>query len=475
MQKTIGGIEIFSASHDNRIYSIDVFGDVVTPRQSMPFGNWGITTDGKILTGNVHWEKTKGEYRLSEIIQPLPEIDKQYYMPTRMIYQIIVIDWLKKNRKQFKDEKSFVASLKMVSRQRPRNRKDLATIISAVKRKYLKNIPTIQPPFECRKCSGHIHAVNIGNMGLFGGRNIYEADEPTMTLVTGKSLGFIQEGKWRYATEIERERLMGTPDQWTMNDGNPRSQRIKQTGNAIVVPIVQFMWERILNNLNDYDIRYVGSCDIDHYAKSVYEKNFRQQLSHRDIREVTIKNELKEVYEAFAGIGGFRLALNRATKDKEIRFCENVGEIPPDPRLRFDIFCGGFPCQTFSSAGKRLGFMDKVKGTLFFEVARITKEFKPMVVFLENVEGLLHNDHGRTFRTVICTLAEIGYEVEWQLINSRYLIPQDRERVFIVAHRSDLSWRHIFPVTQAELEEYRIKLDSGNKGGLASPMNLKSS
>ncbi|MBC1307920.1 DNA cytosine methyltransferase [Listeria booriae] len=98
-----------------------------------------------------------------------------------------------------------------------------------------------------------------------------------------------------------------------------------------------------------------------------------------------------------------------------------------------DIICAGFPCQAFSIAGKRLGF-DEIRGTIFFEIARAAQQVKPQYLFLENVKGLLNHDKGKTFRTILTTLDELGYDAEWRVLNSKnFGVPQNRERVFIVA------------------------------------------
>ena len=107
-------------------------------------------------------------------------------------------------------------------------------------------------------------------------------------------------------------------------------------------------------------------------------------------------------------------------------------------RGRADVITGGFPCQAFSIAGKRRGFAD-TRGTLFFEIARAIKEIQPSYALLENVKGLFSHDKGRTFGTIIQALDELGYVVEWGLFNSKYWgVPQNRERVFILATRKDI-------------------------------------
>ena len=165
-------------------------------------------------------------------------------------------------------------------------------------------------------------------------------------------------------------------------------------------------------------------------------------------------NEIRCV-DLFGGIGGFRLGLEQASERfKVVWYCEidkyatqtynknfqenwevqditnvNTSELPD-----FDMLCGGFPCQSFSIAGKRKGFKD-TRGTLFFEICRIAKEKKPRLLFLENVKGLLSHDEGCTFGTILKSLDELGYDAEWQVLNSKnFGVPQNRERVFIIGH-----------------------------------------
>lgn len=120
----------------------------------------------------------------------------------------------------------------------------------------------------------------------------------------------------------------------------------------------------------------------------------------------------------------------------------------------FDLFCGGFPCQAFSIAGKRLGFAE-TRGTLIYEVFRILKEKQPRFVLLENVKGLLSHDSGRTFKTIISSLAELGYSVEWQVLNAKnFGVPQNRERVFIIGHLGGFSGRQVFPIGKSDESDF---------------------
>ncbi len=120
-------------------------------------------------------------------------------------------------------------------------------------------------------------------------------------------------------------------------------------------------------------------------------------------------------------------------------------KINPNELPDFDMLCGGFPCQAFSIAGKRRGFED-TRGTLFFEITRIVKAKRPKIVFLENVKGLLNHDKGKTFRTIIQTLSELGYDVQWMVLNSKFFgVPQNRERVFIIGSLRGTSRPEILP------------------------------
>lgn len=192
--------------------------------------------------------------------------------------------------------------------------------------------------------------------------------------------------------------------------------------------------------------------------------------------------------DLFAGIGGFRLALELAGH-KCVGFCEidefarqiyktnfdTEGEVDWEDitevtdsearelRGKVDLITGGFPCQAFSFAGKRRGFED-TRGTMFFEIARIAKQIEPRFLLLENVKGLLSHDKGRTFAIILSTLDELGYDVEWQVLNSKdFGIPQNRERVFIVGHSRRFPRREVFPITRASGQTLR-QIVGGSQG-----------
>lgn len=157
----------------------------------------------------------------------------------------------------------------------------------------------------------------------------------------------------------------------------------------------------------------VGYSELDKYAIETYEKHF----NHKNYGDITKINE------------------------KEL----------PD----FDLLVGGFPCQSFSIAGNRGGF-DDTRGTLFFDLVRIIREKQPRNFIFENVKGLLSHDKGDTFTTIITTLDELGYDVEWQVLNSKnFGVPQNRERVYIVGHLRGESRPKVFPILGASSASIR--------------------
>ncbi len=173
-----------------------------------------------------------------------------------------------------------------------------------------------------------------------------------------------------------------------------------------------------------------------------------------NFKEKTLKNY--KFIDLFAGLGGFRLALESLGANcvysseidssvKEV-YKINFNEMPDGDITKVneneipehDILCAGFPCQAFSISGKKLGFND-ARGTLFFDVARIVKAKKPKVVFLENVKNFSTHDNGKTLKVVKSTMEEIGYDFNYSVLNSAdYGLPQNRERIYMVCFRKDL-------------------------------------
>jgi len=152
----------------------------------------------------------------------------------------------------------------------------------------------------------------------------------------------------------------------------------------------------------------VGYYEIDKYAVQTYNKNFGTQHNPTDITKLA------------------------------------AGDVPDH-----DLICAGFPCQSFSIAGKRRGFED-TRGSLFFEIMRIAKHHRTPYLLLENVKGLLNHEGGKTFRTILESLDGLGYDAEWQVLNSKnFGVPQNRERVFITGHLRGEPWEQVFPITKS--------------------------
>ena len=182
---------------------------------------------------------------------------------------------------------------------------------------------------------------------------------------------------------------------------------------------------------------------------------------------MTYKMEEITYFSTFSGVGGFEIGIQKAIPGaKCVGVCEidkhsnkvlkkrfpevkNYGDIKKinEEKLpSFNILCGGFPCQSFSIAGKRLGFKD-TRGTLFYDLARIAKCKKPEILFFENVKGLLSHEEGRTITAILTTMDELGYDAEWQLLNSKdFGVPQNRERIIIIGHLRGVCTRKVFPI-----------------------------
>jgi len=197
--------------------------------------------------------------------------------------------------------------------------------------------------------------------------------------------------------------------------------------------------------------------------------------------------------ELFAGIGGFRLGLEKAghkcvwanefTKKAASIYEYNFKHKPDGRDIRdvhvdeiptADLLVGGFPCATFSVAGRRTGFgTEDTRGTLFFEICRVLSGKRIPYVFLENVKGLPNHDGGRTFGVVIASLNELGYDLQWECVNSKnFGVPQNRERVFIVGSLRGRPRPKVFPLGKCyaenslqdgaqQAEEQRIRRESG--------------
>ncbi|MGL5681718.1 MAG: DNA (cytosine-5-)-methyltransferase [Marinifilaceae bacterium] len=196
-----------------------------------------------------------------------------------------------------------------------------------------------------------------------------------------------------------------------------------------------------------------------------------------------MENNIIRFIDLFAGIGGIRCGLELAAieagyksecvftseiKKHAIRVLNqnypdeivygDITTISEDDIPDFDILCAGFPCQAFSSAGKRLGFSD-TRGTLFFEVERILKAKKPKGFILENVEGLVNHEKGNTLATIIAHLERIGYKVSYKILNSKeFGIPQERKRIYIVGTLNKSVSLNNFPIVRSLVKDI---LESG--------------
>ena len=178
-----------------------------------------------------------------------------------------------------------------------------------------------------------------------------------------------------------------------------------------------------LSNVGDFFVP-VGYCEIDPYARKAYEAIY------------DTKGEL---------------------------FFEDARKIDPEDLPHLDLICGGFPCQSFSVAGRRRG-LDDERGTLFFEIARIAAVKKPRYLFLENVPGLLSDGEGRTFQKILSTLSGLGYDVAWQVLNSAdYHVPQCRKRLFIIGYLRAECSGEVPSFTEANPKTLRQKL-KGRQG-----------
>lgn len=171
-----------------------------------------------------------------------------------------------------------------------------------------------------------------------------------------------------------------------------------------------------------------------------------------------------KVVELFAGCGGLALGMEHAGLKCELlveidkKAAETLKTNRPKwnviaddianvdfTNIKADVVAGGFPCQAFSYAGKRMGFED-TRGTLFFEFARAVKEINPKVVLGENVKGLEKHDNGRTLTTMLGVLDELGYKVAYKVLRAQYLdVPQKRERLVIIGVRKDLNFEILYP------------------------------
>jgi len=209
-----------------------------------------------------------------------------------------------------------------------------------------------------------------------------------------------------------------------------------------------------------------------------YQSLHKQQYRVAESKNFYDINKVKtgiKVLELFAGAGGLALGLEQAGLETTALIeidkyaCETLKHNRPHwnvinddvrnidfSQFNVDVVTGGFPCQAFSYAGKKLGFED-TRGTLFFEFARAVKEIRPKLFLAENVRGIISHDKGRTLKTIVKILSELGYNVEYRLVNAvNYGVPQKRERVIIVGTQKGYTFR--FPKEEKHIVTLREAL-----------------
>ncbi|MGX1640465.1 DNA (cytosine-5-)-methyltransferase [Sphingobacterium sp. NPDC055431] len=246
---------------------------------------------------------------------------------------------------------------------------------------------------------------------------------------------------------------------YLQNDPTQSSDHLKESAIAYTKKIIQESFHQPVDSQELTDAFHLSFFDI---APAPFPPSERTEFSFIDL---------------FAGVGGFRLALQniggRCTFSSEFEpnakftYAKNYGKVPFGDITKdeikvaipnkFDILCGGFPCQAFSIAGHRKGFSD-TRGTLFFDIEKIIENHRPKVVFLENVKNLLTHDKGNTFRVIKEILeSKLGYVVNFNVLNSmtHANVPQNRERIFIVAfdpiqvpNHTAFTFPHPIPLTR---------------------------
>ena len=220
---------------------------------------------------------------------------------------------------------------------------------------------------------------------------------------------------------------------------------------------------KVINNLIESWEEINQKVEIDTLIKSLL-------LEVENVPFPTPNNYTFKFIDLFAGIGGFRIAMQNAggkcvftsewNKDAQNTYQKNFGEVPFGDITKevvkeyipndFDVLCAGFPCQAFSIAGYRKGFSD-TRGTLFFDIEQIIEKHKPKVVFLENVKNLISHDKGKTFQIITEILEKkLNYKVYFKVLNSKTHgnVAQNRERIFIVAFNTEKVKNHnnfVFP------------------------------
>ncbi len=231
------------------------------------------------------------------------------------------------------------------------------------------------------------------------------------------------------------------------------------------------MQKLIQETTNNGDVPYGPRMVDGQEIADAVDMNLAQQTP-----ALTIEKHYLRFVDLFAGIGGIRCGLEQAARERGLNTaCVLTSEIKPyavkvlkenhpgetivgdikkvksENIPDFDVLCAGFPCQAFSYAGKRLGFAD-TRGTLFFEVERILREKRPKGFILENVEGLVSHDNGRTLDTILGRLENLNYHFDFRVLNSKYFgVPQERKRIYIVGSLNETPNLDNFPTQESRL------------------------
>ena len=204
--------------------------------------------------------------------------------------------------------------------------------------------------------------------------------------------------------------------------------------------------------------KILGLCDVENDVTSVCEVCVQLSI-FSDLNKVPFPGPRHPEFsfiDLFAGIGGFRIPLQRLggkcvfssefNPSAQRVYFDNYGDVPFGDITKIsvetipehDVLAGGFPCQPFSISGKMKGFED-TRGTLIYNVFQIIEAKHPKVVFLENVKHLVHHDHGNTLRTILQGLNNLGYKTSYKVLNaSDFGVPQNRERIIIIGHKSKI-------------------------------------
>ncbi|MBR1668827.1 MAG: DNA (cytosine-5-)-methyltransferase [Bacteroidaceae bacterium] len=230
-------------------------------------------------------------------------------------------------------------------------------------------------------------------------------------------------------------------------------KEVRKRREEIIYCVREYLERKTGNRADEYDDEQVWRVAEDPYAGVFFADFFNVPFPRPEQYRFTF-------IDLFAGMGGFRLAMQAQggkcvfssewNKYAQKTYFANFGEMPfgditkevTKQRIpqNFDILCAGFPCQPFSiagvskngSLGRKTGFQDRTRGTLFFDVADIIQRHRPKAFFLENVKNLVSHDKGRTFRVILETLEELNYSVHYRVMDGKSYVPQHRERILIV-------------------------------------------